>query len=112
MSLLEEHPVPCRNELGIRLQGPKPQFARPDVGEGGSHPSNVHDHVYALGTVNFTGEALPESLPVVLHASCLADSTAGGHAARCWLTGLKHAGYIPSKQVLKVLHTPPGLVAH
>ncbi len=62
--------MPCRNELGIRLQGPKPQFARPNGGEGGSHPSNVHDHVYALGTVNFTGEALPKSLPAVLRARC------------------------------------------
>lgn len=46
-----------RNRLGIRLQGPRPQFARKDGGEGGSHPSNVHDHVYAIGTINFTGEA-------------------------------------------------------
>lgn len=41
--------------MGIRLQGPKPQFARSSGGEGGSHPSNVHDHVYALGTINYTG---------------------------------------------------------
>ena len=93
--------MPCRNELGIRLQGPKPQFARPDGGEGGSHPSNVHDHVYALGTVNFTGEAWPESLPAVLQASCSGASMAGGHAARCWLAGLQHAWCIPTKQVLK-----------
>ena len=44
-----------RNRLGIRLQGPKPEFARDSGGEGGSHPSNVHDHVYALGTINYTG---------------------------------------------------------
>ena len=37
------------NRLGIRLDGPKPKFARADGGEGGSHPSNVHDHVYAIG---------------------------------------------------------------
>ncbi len=30
-----------RNRLGIRLEGPRPRFARPDGGEGGSHPSNV-----------------------------------------------------------------------
>jgi urea carboxylase len=46
----------CRNRLGIRLTGPRPQFARTDGGEGGSHPSNVHDHVYAIGTINFTGD--------------------------------------------------------
>ncbi|DBA70016.1 TPA: hypothetical protein ACH3X2_012365 [Trebouxia sp. C0005] len=49
------------NRLGIRLQGPRPKFARPDGGEGGSHPSNVHDHVYAIGTINFTGD-----MPVAL----------------------------------------------
>ncbi|KAK9817750.1 hypothetical protein WJX72_001615 [[Myrmecia] bisecta] len=49
------------NRLGIRLQGPRPKFARPDGGEGGSHPSNVHDHVYAIGTINFTGD-----MPIVL----------------------------------------------
>lgn len=49
------------NRLGVRLEGPRPQFARPDGGEGGSHPSNVHDHVYAIGTINFTGD-----MPIVL----------------------------------------------
>jgi allophanate hydrolase subunit 2 len=43
------------NRLGIRLEGPAPKWARTNGGEGGSHPSNVHDHVYALGTINFTG---------------------------------------------------------
>ena len=45
----------CRNRLGVRLLGPRPQFARGDGGEGGSHPANVPDHIYALGTINFTG---------------------------------------------------------
>ncbi|GFH15435.1 uncharacterized protein HaLaN_11664, partial [Haematococcus lacustris] len=49
------------NRLGVRLVGPKPDWVRADGGEGGTHPSNVHDHVYALGTVNFTGDH-----PVVL----------------------------------------------
>lgn len=49
------------NRLGIRLQGPKPRFARKDGGDGGSHPSNVHDHVYAIGAINYTGD-----MPVVL----------------------------------------------
>lgn len=39
----------------MRLEGPKPEWVRADGGEGGTHPSNVHDHVYALGAVNFTG---------------------------------------------------------
>lgn len=49
------------NRLGIRLEGPRPQFTRTDGGEGGSHPSNVLDHVYALGTINYTGD-----MPIVL----------------------------------------------
>lgn len=44
------------NRLGIRLLGPSPTWARTDGGEGGSHPSNVHDYVYAIGSVNFTGK--------------------------------------------------------
>ncbi|KAK9838176.1 hypothetical protein WJX81_006705 [Elliptochloris bilobata] len=49
------------NRLGVRMQGPRPNFARTDGGEGGSHPSNVHDHVYAIGSINFTGD-----MPVAL----------------------------------------------
>ena len=49
------------NRLGIRLIGPKPAFARKDGGEGGRHPSNLHDYVYGIGTVNFTGD-----MPIVI----------------------------------------------
>lgn len=49
----------CR--LGVRLNGPRPSWTRTDGGEGGSHPSNVHDHTYAIGAVNFTGD-----MPVIL----------------------------------------------
>ncbi|GIL54638.1 hypothetical protein Vafri_10369 [Volvox africanus] len=49
------------NRLGVRLVGPKPDWVRPDGGEGGTHPSNVHDHIYAIGAINFTGDH-----PVVL----------------------------------------------
>lgn len=45
----------------MRLNGPRPTWARTDGGEGGSHPSNVHDLTYAVGTVNFTGD-----MPVIL----------------------------------------------
>lgn len=63
------------NRLGIRLMGPKPQFARPNGGDGGAHPSNVHDHVYPLGTVNFTGSILPLKLHCNLFAhACLNPS--------------------------------------
>jgi urea carboxylase len=49
------------NRLGIRLAGPKPQWARKSGGEGGSHPSNVHDCEYAVGTINFTGD-----MPIII----------------------------------------------
>ncbi|MEU5155920.1 urea carboxylase [Glycomyces sp. NPDC021274] len=46
---------------GVRLTGPKPRWARPDGGEAGLHPSNIHDNAYAIGAVDFTGD-----MPVVL----------------------------------------------
>ncbi len=46
---------------GVRLIGPKPQWARPDGGEAGLHPSNIHDNAYAIGTVDFTGD-----MPIIL----------------------------------------------
>lgn len=49
------------NRLGIRLNGPKPEWTRSDGGEAGLHPSNVHDCVYAIGSINFTGD-----MPVIL----------------------------------------------
>jgi urea carboxylase len=49
------------SRTGIRLIGPKPRWARPDGGEAGLHPSNIHDNAYAIGTVDFTGD-----MPVIL----------------------------------------------
>ncbi|PHM31269.1 urea carboxylase [Xenorhabdus innexi] len=49
------------NRLGVRLTGPKPVWARPDGGEAGLHPSNIHDCEYAIGSINFTGD-----FPVIL----------------------------------------------
>jgi len=46
---------------GIRLIGPKPQWARSDGGEAGLHPSNIHDNAYAIGTIDFTGD-----MPIIL----------------------------------------------
>jgi len=46
---------------GIRLIGPKPQWARKDGGEAGLHPSNIHDNAYAIGTIDFTGD-----MPIIL----------------------------------------------
>jgi urea carboxylase len=49
------------NRTGVRLLGPKPQWARSDGGEAGLHPSNIHDNAYAVGSVDFTGD-----MPVIL----------------------------------------------
>jgi urea carboxylase len=49
------------NRTGVRLIGPKPQWARTDGGEAGLHPSNIHDNAYAIGTLDFTGD-----MPVIL----------------------------------------------
>lgn len=49
------------SRTGIRLIGPKPEWARPSGGEAGMHPSNIHDNAYAFGTVDFTGD-----MPVIL----------------------------------------------
>ncbi|WP_315093157.1 urea carboxylase [uncultured Cellulomonas sp.] len=46
---------------GVRLVGPKPTWARPDGGEAGLHPSNIHDTPYAVGAVDYTGD-----LPILL----------------------------------------------
>ena len=44
------------NRLGVRLTGPKPQWARHTGGGAGLHPSNVHDTPYSVGSVSFTGD--------------------------------------------------------
>jgi urea carboxylase len=49
------------SRTGVRLVGPKPRWARPDGGEAGLHPSNIHDNAYAIGTIDFTGD-----MPVIL----------------------------------------------
>ncbi len=49
------------SRTGVRLMGPKPQWARSDGGEAGMHPSNIHDNAYAIGAVDFTGD-----MPVIL----------------------------------------------
>lgn len=49
------------SRTGIRLIGPKPEWARESGGEAGLHPSNIHDNAYAFGTVDFTGD-----MPVIL----------------------------------------------
>jgi urea carboxylase len=49
------------SRTGVRLIGPRPQWARKDGGEAGLHPSNIHDNAYAVGAIDFTGD-----MPVIL----------------------------------------------
>lgn len=50
---------------GIRLIGPRPKWARPDGGPGGSHPSNVVEYGYPMGGIDITGDE-----PVILPPDC------------------------------------------
>jgi urea carboxylase len=49
------------DRTGVRLIGPKPEWARNDGGEAGLHPSNLHDNAYAIGSIDFTGD-----MPILL----------------------------------------------
>ncbi len=49
------------SRTGVRLVGPKPQWARSDGGDAGLHPSNLHDNAYAVGSIDFTGD-----MPIIL----------------------------------------------
>lgn len=49
------------SRTGVRLIGPKPEWARETGGEAGLHPSNIHDNAYAFGSIDFTGD-----MPVIL----------------------------------------------
>ena len=49
------------SRTGIRLVGPKPEWAREDGGEAGLHPPNIHDNAYAIGAIDFTGD-----MPIIL----------------------------------------------
>ena len=89
------------SRTGIRLIGPRPQWSRPDGGEAGLHPSNIHDNPYALGTVDFTGD-----MPVILGPD---GPSLGGFVcpatvirAECWKLGQLHPGdrvrFVPVNQ--------------
>ena len=41
---------------GVRLEGPRPEWARADGGDAGLHPSNIHDNAYSVGALDFTGD--------------------------------------------------------
>jgi len=66
------------SRTGIRLIGPKPEWARQDGGEAGLHPSNIHDTPYAVGAVDFTGD-----MPVILGPD---GPSLGGFVCPCTIT--------------------------
>ncbi len=79
------------SRTGIRLVGPKPEWAREDGGEAGLHPSNIHDNAYAVGAIDLTGD-----MPIILGPDgpslggfvCLSVIVAGEH----WKMGQLKAG--------------------
>ncbi|KIW52515.1 urea carboxylase [Exophiala xenobiotica] len=50
---------------GIRLIGPRPEYARSHGGDGGAHPSNVIEYGYPIGGLNWTGDE-----PVIFPVDC------------------------------------------
>ena len=90
------------SRTGVRLIGPRPQWARQDGGEAGLHPSNIHDNAYAIGAVDFTGD-----MPVILgpDGPSLGGFVCPVTVARCdlWKLGQLRAGdrvrFIPINQV-------------
>ena len=44
------------SRTGVRLLGPKIEWARENGGEAGLHPSNIHDNAYAFGALDMTGD--------------------------------------------------------
>jgi urea carboxylase len=44
------------DRTGVRLAGPAPLWARPDGGDAGLHPSNLHDNAYVVGSLILTGD--------------------------------------------------------
>src|SRR2546430_16505918 len=43
------------DRTGVRLSGPAPEWSRPDGGEAGLHPSNIHDSPYPVGGIMISG---------------------------------------------------------
>lgn len=79
------------SRTGVRLIGPAPDWTRPDGGEAGLHPSNIHDTPYALGALDMTGD-----MPILLGPD---GPSLGGFVcpvtvatAELWKVGQLHPG--------------------
>ncbi|MDX2178650.1 MAG: 5-oxoprolinase/urea amidolyase family protein [Bryobacteraceae bacterium] len=101
------------DRTGVRLIGPKPEWARKDGGEAGLHPSNIHDNAYAVGTIDFTGD-----MPIILGPD---GPSCGGFvcpatilAAERWKIGQLKAGdlvrFVRATPEPAVLRESPGIV--
>lgn len=67
------------DRTGIRLVGPRVEFARSDGGEAGLHPSNIHDSAYAPGAIMLAGDA-----PVIVGPD---GPSLGGFVVPCAVIG-------------------------
>ena len=101
------------DRTGVRLIGPKPEWARTDGGEAGLHPSNIHDNAYAVGTVDFTGD-----MPIILGPD---GPSCGGFvcpativASERWKMGQLKAGdtvrFVRTNDEPAILRQAPGVV--
>ena len=67
------------DRTGVRLVGPRPQWARSDGGEAGLHPSNLHDSAYPVGGVMISGDT-----PVIVGPD---GPSLGGFVVACVVIG-------------------------
>ena len=79
------------DRTGVRLVGPAPDWARPDGGEAGLHPSNIHDSAYPVGGIMLAGNT-----PVIVGPD---GPSLGGFVVPCvviradrWLLGQLRPG--------------------
>ncbi|KAI0667169.1 urea carboxylase [Trametes maxima] len=86
------------NRMGIRLEGPHIGWARETGGDGGSHPSNILDNGYAIGTVNVNGDT-----PVILANE---GPDMGGYACVCTVAsaGLWKLGQLRAGSTVRFKH--------
>jgi urea carboxylase len=88
---------PSSNRLGIRLHSPdRIEWARENGGEGGSHPSNILDNGYVLGTVNINGDT-----PVILTNE---GPDMGGYVCLCTVAAADRCAPLEAEKRPKIDH--------
>jgi urea carboxylase len=104
------------SRTGVRLIGPKPRWTRPDGGEAGLHPSNIHDTPYSVGAVDFTGDVpilLGPDGPSLGGFVCPATVVIGER----WKLGQLRPGdtvrFVPvTDDIAEALRTNPAVIMH